>query len=105
MNKISATIYKRSSEIIYWYHQFKREDGQGWLRTGETISAAAVAVTDCATDADVSAAMVDSISPWATTQVIYRLKGGVSGSSYDVTIAVDTDNNQHFEDVLRLKVI
>lgn len=96
-------IEKRASEAFYRYHQFKRTDGNGWLGVSETISSCSVIVLD-SSNINMSSSMVDSVATYDSTQVIYKLKGGIVGKVYTVIINIVTSDANVFEDSFTLKV-
>ena len=94
-------IAKTAYEVFYRYRDFTL-----WLASGETLSTATVTITDAVTGIDMSSTMVANVTVYQTTQVKYQLKGGVAGSSYNISIKVVTSNAQDFEDkTLLLNVI
>lgn len=98
-------LMKTAIEEIYLYHEFLRPDGNGWLASGETITAATVTVADKQTGADTSSAMVAQAAPFNGTQVKYLAKGGTVGKTYRFSIVITTSNVQTFEDSVEVKVI
>lgn len=98
-------IEKRPYEEFFRFHEFRRADGRGWLNSSETLSSCGVTITEKATGADVSAAMVANVAVYSSTQVRYQLLGGSPNALYTVAIQVVTTNEQRFEDKIELKVV
>jgi len=101
MNIIEKTAY----EELFRTCEFKRPDAQGWLNALETIASAEVIVIERGTGTDVSATMVSDVAPYNSTQVKYKLKGGVSGKRYDIRVKGITSNSQKFEEVFELRLL
>jgi hypothetical protein len=95
-------MIKKAYEECWYYREFKRPDGAGWLNASETVSSATVTLTD-ASGADMSS-MVSGVNPNNSTQVIFMLKGGTAGQNYDGKIRVVTSNSQKFESDFTLEV-
>jgi hypothetical protein len=98
-------ILKKSYEEFFRYHEFKRDDGNGWLGDSETILAATVTAKERDTGMDVSASMISDVAPYNNTQVEYKLKAGTAGKIYVLTIQVATSTGQKFEDSLEAGVV
>jgi len=97
-----STIQKRSYEEIFYTHQFRRTDGNGWLGSSEKLSECAVAVLD--SDGSEQASMVSDAEVASDTYVKYKLKAGTDGETYTVRIrGVSSDGNK-FEDRVTLAV-
>jgi hypothetical protein len=101
---MSEKIGKTDWEEIFRYHEFKRNDGNGWLKEGEIISTPAVLCIDSDGE-DQSGSMVSDVAVNADgTQVVYKLKAGTVDEKYKVKIRATTSDNQKLEDVLDLTV-
>lgn len=101
MNTVEKTAY----EELFRTCEFKRSDGQGWLTDSETITTAEVLVIDRGSETDMSATMISNVAPYNSTQVRYKLKGGVFGKRYHLKVRGITSNGQKLEEVFELRVI
>jgi hypothetical protein len=101
---MSEKILKTDWEEIFRYHEFKRNDGNGWLKDGETITTPSVLCIDASGD-DQSGSMVSDVAVHVDgTQIIYKLKAGTADEKYKVKIRATTSDNQKLEAVLDLTV-
>jgi hypothetical protein len=101
---MSEKITKTDWEEIFRYHDFLRNDGNGWLNEGETISTPSVVCID-SDGGDQSSTMISDVAVNTDgTQIIYKLKAGTVDEKYKVKIRAVTSNNQKLEDVLDLSV-
>lgn len=100
------TIEKPAWNEEYRTCEFRRPDGKGPLNDTETVtSVSAALVVDRSTGTDCSAAMIAEATPYNSTQVKYKLKGGTAGETYFRTIRIVTSNGQKLEDKALVKII
>lgn len=97
-------MLKKAAERIFYQHQFRRTDGRGWLNADETIATATATVTDIATGADVTAAMISNVAPYGDTSVRYQLAAGTAGHTYRITITITTSNGQTMVDTAEVRI-
>ena len=90
---------KRAYEEFNRYHDFTN-----WLGTAGTLSSGEVIVKN-KTGEDFSTIMVSDVSVIQDKKVKYKIKAGVSGHAYVVSIrAIDT-NGQKWEDIIECEVL
>lgn len=85
--------------------EFRRPDGAGQLNAEETVTAAEVLCTERRTGTNATANMISDVAPYNSTQVRYRLKGGVKGSAYILEIRATTSNGQKLTEYRQLNII
>ena len=97
-------ITKRAVEEIFRYHEFKRDDGQGWLAAGEIINTPTVVCTNKRTGTP-DATMISDVSVLSDTKIKYKLKGGTVGQQYILTFKAITNTPQTFEDTQEVRIV
>ena len=99
-------LWKRPSEEIWFYHQFKRIPTPGWLKTGETIASInSIVIWNTTDGVDASSSMLLSSAIVEDTKVGYKVGAGTAGKSYETRIKITSSGGEKFEDHIRLEVI
>lgn len=89
-------IIKTPYEDFFWYHDFT-----DWLNEDEIITT--VVITVYAKGEEVFSVIGDAF-PYNQKKARYRVFGEVLGE-YDVSIQIETSNNQKFEDFEKIVII
>jgi len=97
-------MIKKVIETPFYTHQFRRPDGRGWLNESETVASAVITCTDMASGEDMSGVMISQIAPYNSTQVRYKVSGGIAGHTYRITITITTSNGQDLSDDIEMRV-
>lgn len=83
--------------------EFRMFDFSPQLTDGETLSAVEVKIITSQGE-DLSATMISDVAPYNGTSVRYKIKGGVSGQTYNRVFRVTTSNGQKLEDEALIRV-
>jgi hypothetical protein len=95
---------KYAYEEVYRYFQFKRTDGKDGLATNEILVSHSVTCKEKETGADYTSTMITNTAISGETQVVYLLKGGVSGTLYNIEVKAVTTQGQKLEGFVEIAV-